>query len=187
MDALKRRYHDRLESATHAHAAKYVSTAEDALAKNDLVAASTALSIATKFAPDDQALAIRAQEVKNLADKMLTESYLKQAIYEEKQGHWDEAGKSWLKVARLRNDAESHERSANAIWRSEDGDLRGAAEHAKLAINLDPTNIGNHITLVEVFLKAGLGSSAKRAAETALKLDPTHPAVLDLVKRMAKG
>ncbi len=187
MDALKRRYHDRLESATQAHAARYVSAAEDALAKNDLVAASTAFGIATKFAPDDQALAIRAQEVKNLADKTLADSYLKQAIYEEKQGHWFEASKSWLKVARLRNDAESHERSANAIWRSADGDLREAAEHAKMAITLDPSNIANHITLVEVYLKAGLGSSARRAAEAAQKLDATHAGVTALLKRMGKG
>ena len=107
MDALKRRYEDRLESATQAHTQRYIQAAEDALAKNDLVAASTSLSIAAKFAPDDVTLAMRAQETKNLADKSLCESYLKQAQYEERQGHWFEASRSWQKVARIRNDSVS--------------------------------------------------------------------------------
>ena len=187
MDALKRRYEDRIESAGQAHAQRYVTAAEDALAKNDLVAASTAFSIATKFAPEDEALAIRAQEVKNLADKVLCESYLKQAQYEERQGHWLEASKSWLKVANFKNDANSHERAANSLWRSADGDLHEAAEHAKQAITLQPDNIENHVTLVEVYTKAGLAASAKRAAEAATQLDPKHAGLQALIKRMGKG
>jgi len=187
VDALKRRYEDRLESATQAHAQRYVQAAEDALAKNDLVAASTSLSIAAKFAPDDVALAMRAQETKNLADKSLSESYLKQAQYEERQGHWSEAGRSWQKVARIRNDAASHERAAHAILRSPDGDLHEAAEHAKQAITLQPNKIASHVTLVEVYLKAGLQASARRAAEAANALDPKHPGLQALLKRIGKG
>ncbi|MBX3220065.1 MAG: DnaJ domain-containing protein [Labilithrix sp.] len=186
MDALKRRYEDRLESATQAHAQRYVQAAEDALAKNDLVAASTAFNIATKFAPDDVDLAMRAQEVKNLADKLLAESYLKQAQYEERQGHWFEAGRSWQKVAKIRNDAVSHERAANALLHSPEGDLHEAAEHAKQAITLQPGVIENHVTLVEVYLKAGLTASARRAAEAANALDPKHPPLLALLKRLGK-
>ena len=184
MDALKRRYEDRLETATQAHAQRYVAAAEDALAKNDLVAAATAFSIATKFAPEDTELAIRAQEVKNLADKVMMESYLKQAQYEERQGHWFEASKSWQKVAKLKNDANSHERAANSLWRSADGDLHEAAEHAKQAITLMPDNIDNHITLCEVYIKAGLMASARRALEGAMQLDRTHAALPALLKRI---
>ena len=187
VDALKRRYEDRLESATQAHAQRYVQAAEDALAKNDLVAASTSFSIAAKFAPDDVALAMRAQETKNLADKSLCESYLKQAQYEERQGHWSEAGRSWQKVARLRNDAASHERAAHALLRSPDGDLHEAAEHAKRAITLQPDKITSHVILVEVYLKAGLPASARRAAEAANALDPKHPGLQAVLKRIGKG
>jgi curved DNA-binding protein CbpA len=186
MDALKRRYHERLESAARANVQRYVAAGEDALAKNDLVSAATAFNIATKFAPDDVVLASRAQEVKGLADKVMCESYLKQAQYEERQGHWAEAGRSWLKVARIRNDALSHERAANALLRSDDGDLHEAAEHAKAAITLEPTNIDNHITLVEVYLKAGLTLSAKRAAEAAAQLDPKNPKLQAVMKRIGR-
>ncbi len=186
MDALKRRYEERLDNASKANAQRYVTAAEEALAKNDVVAAATAFNIATKFAPDDAALASRAKETKALADQVLCESYLKQAQYEERQGHWFEAGKSWLKVARIRNDAISHERAANALMRSRDGDLHEAAEHAKEAIRLEPNNINNHITLVEVYLKAGLTVSAKRAAEAAAQLDPKHAGLQALMKRIGR-
>jgi hypothetical protein len=187
VDALKRRYLDRIDGATQAQATRYIQAAEDALAKNDLVAAATALNIATKFAPDDVGLAMRAQELRNNADSVLAESYLKQAQYEERQGHWLEAGRSWQKLAKIQNDAVSHERAAHALLHSPDGDLHEAAEHAKQAITLQPSAIANHVTLVEIYLKAGLSASARRAAEAANALDPTHPPLQALLKRLAKG
>ncbi len=187
MDALKRRYEERIESASQAHANRYIKAGEDALARNDLVAASTAFNIATKFAPDDVPLAMRAQEVKNEADRVLCDSYLKQAQYEERQGHWFEASRSWDKVAKLRNDAVSHERAAHALLHSPEGDLHEAAEHAKQAITLQPSVIENHVTLVEVYLKAGLAASARRAAEAASALDGKHAGLQALLKRIGKG
>jgi hypothetical protein len=186
MDAMKRRYEERLESATQAHAARYITAGEDALSKNDLVAASTAFTIATKFAPQDEALAVRAAEIKALADRVLCDSYLKQAQYEERQGHWAEAARSWLKVSKIRDDAVAHERTAHAMTRDPDGDLREAAEHAKQAITLQPDTIENHITLVEVYLKAGLTSSARRAAEAASQLDPKHAGLQALLKKIGR-
>jgi hypothetical protein len=186
MDALKRRYEERLEIAARTNIQRYVTAGEDALAKNDLVTAATAFNIASKFAPDDVVLARRAQEVKDLADKVMCESYLKQAQYEERQGHWMEAARSWLKVARIRNDAISHERAANALMRSSDGDLHEAAEHAKTAITLEPSNIENHITLVEVYLKAGLTLAAKRSAQAAAQLDPKNARLQAVMKRIGR-
>lgn len=187
MDALKRRYEQRIEQATTAHAQRYVQSAEDALAKNDLVSAATSLGIASKFAPDDLELAQRAKEVKERADKTLCESYLKQAQYEEKQRHWNESARSWLKVAKIKDDAESHERSANALLKSDDPDLREAAEHAKRAISLAPNDVQNHCTLIEIYIVAGLSTSAKRAAEAAHTIDPSSERLLALIKRIQEN
>ncbi len=183
VDALKRRYEERLASATTAQADRYRASAEDALAKGDLVAASTAFQLATKFAPDDEALAARAVEIKQQAEVTLCDSYQKQALYEEKQGHWLEAGRSWQKVAKIRHDPVAHERAANALFRA-DGDLHEAAEHAKSAITLAPNVIENHITLVEIYLKAGLSASARRAAEAASALDANDKKVQALLKKL---
>jgi cytochrome c-type biogenesis protein CcmH/NrfG len=92
-----------------------------------------------------------------------------------------------VRVANLRGEATDHERAANAIFRSAKGDLHEAADHAKKAISLAPDRVENHLTLVEVYLKAGLASSAKRAAEAAQQVDPKHPSVLAALKRIGKA
>lgn len=186
MDALKRRYEERIEGVTQAHASRYLQAAEDALARNDVVAASAAFTLATRFAPGDAALAARAQEVKQQADELLSESYLKQAEYEERQGHFTEASRSWRKLAKLRDDVTSHEKAASALLKSPDGDLHEAAEHAKRAIMLQPRAINNHVTLVEIYLKAGLTASARRTAEAAITLEPQHAGLQALLRRIGK-
>jgi curved DNA-binding protein CbpA len=185
VDALKRRYEERLSGATQAQAQRYRQAAEDALAKKDLVAASTAYTLAVKFAPEDEALAAKADEVKHQADLSVVDSYLKQAEYEEKQGHWTEAARSWEKVARIKNDASSNARAAQALLEA-GGDLHLAADYAKQAIALAPHAIEHHVTLVEVYAKAGLTASARRAAEAASTLEPNNDKIQAVLKRLGK-
>ena len=40
--------------------------------------------------------------------------------------------------------------------------------------------------MIEVYFKAGLSTSAKRALEAALQLDPKHAALLALVKKIGR-
>jgi hypothetical protein len=188
MDALKRRYEARIDHATQAQAQKYVAAADEALAKNDLVAAASALSIAVKFAPEDTALAMRYQETKNRADVLLCESYQKQALYEEKAQHWPEAARNWQKVAKIKpEDGRAHERAAHAMVRCTDPDLHQAAEHAKQAIALMPNDISGHLALLEAYTKAGLTASARRALEVAEKLDAKNPKLVELAKKIGKS
>jgi tetratricopeptide (TPR) repeat protein len=187
VDALKRRYEERVDNATANQSRKYVKAAEDALMKNDVVAAASSLHIATKFAPDDAALAMRYQEVKNQADTLLSESYAKQAAYEERGHHWPEAGRNWQKVAKIRvTDARAHERAAYCLFMAVNGDLHQAAEHAKVAVAAEPTVVSHHVTMAEIYLKAGKTASAKRAAETGLALDPKNVVLLGIVKKATK-
>jgi hypothetical protein len=187
VDALKRRYEDRIDNATAAQAKRYVTAAEDALSKNDLVAAASSLHIATKFAPDDTALAMRYQEVKNEADTLLCESYLKQANYEERSRHWPEAARSWQKVCKIKiGDAKANEHAAHCLLRADNADLHHAAEHAKIAVSAEPAVVEHHVTLAEIYLRAGLLASAKRAAETGLNLEPKHAVLLGIQKKATK-
>lgn len=187
MDALKRRYEERIENATQAQSRKYIKAAEDSLSKNDLVAAASSLHIATKFAPEDIALAQRYQEVKNDADKLLCESYVKQATYEERSHHWPEAARSWQKVCKIRvGEARANARAAHCLLKMENADLHTAAEHAKTAVGAEPSVVEHHVTLAEIYLKAGKMASAKKTAETGLQIDPKHPALLAVVKKSTK-
>jgi curved DNA-binding protein CbpA len=184
VDALKRRYEERIESATVAQAQRHVKAAEEALLKNNLVAAASALQIATKFTPDDVALAMRYQEVKNQADQLLCESYLKQATYEERSQHWIEAARSWQKVCKVKaGDGPSNFHAASCLLRADEADLHEAAEHAKVAVAAQPGTIDHHVTLAEIYLKAGLMASAKRAAEVGLAVDPKSSPLLAVQKK----
>jgi curved DNA-binding protein CbpA len=187
VDALRRRYEERIDNATANQARKYVKAAEDALSKNDVVAAASSLHIATKFAPEDSGLAMRYQEVRNQADVLLCESYGKQALYEERGHHWPEAARNWQKVAKIKvTDAHAHERAAYCLFMAVNGDLHQAAEHAKVAVAAEPAVIGHHVTMAEIYLKAGKTASAKRAAETGLALDPKNVVLLGIVKKATK-
>jgi tetratricopeptide (TPR) repeat protein len=187
MDALKRRYEDRIDNATANQSRRYVKLAEDALSKNDLVAAANSLHIATKFAPDDTVLALRYQEVKNDADKLLCESYIKQATYEQRSHHWPEAARTWQKVTKIRvGDVNANAQAARCLLKAETGDLHHAAEHAKVALTAEPTVVEHHVVLAEIYAKAGLSASARRAAETGLALDPKNPLLLGITKKTTK-
>jgi hypothetical protein len=187
MDALKRRYEERIDNATANQAKKYIKAADDALSKNDVVSAASSLQIATKFAPDDVALAMRYQETKNRADEVLCESYAKQATYEERAKHWPESARSWQKVAKIKvTDPAAHERAAFCVLMAEGGDLHQAAEHAKQAVMLEPAQVVHHLTLAEIYLKAGLSASARRAAEAGLALDAKHAGLAAVLKKATK-
>lgn len=187
MDALKRRYEDRIDNATANQARKYAKLAEDALSKGDLVAAASSLHIATKFAPDDAALAMRYQEVKNDADKLLCESYIKQATYEQRSHHWPEAARTWQKVTKIRvGDVNANAQAAKCLLKCETADLHQAAEHAKIAVAGEPAVVEHHVTLAEIYSREGLTASARRAADTGLKLDPKNPVLLGITKKTTK-
>jgi curved DNA-binding protein CbpA len=188
VDALKRRYEERVENATLAQSRKYVQAAETALSKNDLVAAASSLHIATRFAPDDVALATRYQEVKNDADRLLCDSYIKQATYEQRSQHWPEAARTWQKVAKIRvGDVNANAQAAKCLLKAENGDMHQAAEHAKVAVSAEPAMVEHHVTLAEIYARAGLSASARRAAETGLALDPKNASLLAVTKKTAKA
>lgn len=186
VDALRRRYEARVEGAAAAHTQRYVESAEAALAKGEMVAASTAFDLAVKLAPDDAALAARAREVRQLANQVLAETYRKQAEQDERQQQWAEAARSWVKLANIKDDAYTHTKAATALLRSPAPDLHRAAEHAKRAIACEPQAVESHVLLVEVYVNAGLTASARRAAETARSLDPKHAGLQALVKRIGR-
>ena len=188
VDALKRRYEERIDNATANQSRKYVKAAEDAMSKNDVVAAASSLHIATKFAPDDVGLGMRYQEVRNTADKLLCESYTKQATYEERGHHWPEAAKNWQKVTKIKvGDPHANERAAYCLFMAVNGDLHQAAEHGKVAVAAEPAVIGHHVTMAEIYLKAGKTASAKRAAETGLVLDSKNVVLLGIMKKATKS
>jgi Tfp pilus assembly protein PilF len=90
-------------------------------------------------------------------------------------------------VAKVRmTDPHAHERAAYCLFMAPDGDLHQAVEHARAAVGAEPTVVGHHVTMAEIYLKAGKSASAKRAAETGLALEPTNVVLLGIVKKATK-
>jgi curved DNA-binding protein CbpA len=186
MDALRRRYDERLSNAKSAQVSKYVSAAEGAIAKNDWVAAANAYRVAMDLAPENDEVQGRAKLAQTEANKILAESYQKQATYDERNERWPEAAKAWVRVAKLKpEDANANERAAFTLWKA-DGDLREAATFAQAAVALQPNLIKHRVTLANLYMAAGKPALARRELEGAAQVAPQDAVVQAMLKRLPK-
>ncbi|HEV3190190.1 MAG TPA: DnaJ domain-containing protein, partial [Polyangiaceae bacterium] len=187
MDALRRRYEERVSRAKASEARKYSLKAEEALASGKLVEAASSFRVASGLAPTDEALKRKSAEIQVKADTILSETYARQAAYEEKNGQWPEAARSWARTCQLRpNDAHSHDRAAAAIVKA-GGDMHRAVHLAQRACELEPELPRMRVTLGNAYLAAGLGLNAKREFEVAAKLAPDDGTIKSLLKRVDHG
>jgi curved DNA-binding protein CbpA len=186
MDALRRRYEERVLNAKSSEAKKYVSKAEQALAENNVAAAANAFQVAVTLAPNDEILKQRAREAQAKADLLLGEAYVRQAKYEERNEQWTDAMRSWSSACRvLPNDADAHEHAAMTLTKG-DGDLHEALRLAQRACTLDPQNPRRRVTLANTYLAAGLHLNARRELETAVTLAPQDDSIGEMLRKVAK-
>ncbi len=184
--SLRRRYEERVEQARSFQASKYATTATEAMAKGDAVAAANAYRVAVGMAPGDLAMKAKYDAAQKKADEMLSESYTRQAGYEEKMGNFSAAAQSWKKVTNARPDeAECHGRAAAAMLRAS-GDLHAALKLAQRAVALDPESTGYRVTLANVYIAAGLALNARRELEAAAQLAPADDTIRSLLKKVMK-
>jgi curved DNA-binding protein CbpA len=117
MEALKKRFTDgRAKAKEHAHRAALAKAA------GDHAAAAEAYRLALSFTPDDVALKVAYEDERRAAEVRLAESHVRQAMLEERYGHWAQAAASWKRVVDARpNDANARARLANALARAKDG------------------------------------------------------------------
>lgn len=187
MASLRRRYEERRTMAQASQARKYVTNAEAALAAGDPVAATNAFRVAMTLAPDDADIARRTQEAQGRADAILADTYTRQAGYEEKNGQWADAARSWARVCKGRpDDPAAHERAAAALVQSS-GDLHEAARLAQRACFLNPASAAFRATLATVYLAAGLTRNARRELETAAQLAPHDGSIQAMLERVGKS
>jgi curved DNA-binding protein CbpA len=185
MDALRRRYEERVARAKNAQARKYAANGEAALARGDTVAAANAFRVAATLSPHDPTLERSALDAQAQAESVLGETYARQASYEEKTAQWAEAARSWMRVCAVRpNDADAHDRAANAIVKTS-GNLQEASRLAERACALDPPESRFRVTLAQVYIAAGLVSNARRELETAAQLDPRDGNIQAMMKGLA--
>lgn len=162
----------------------HMAAADAALAANDPVAAANALRHAQSLAPTDVDIAERLSASQALAATALSDTYLRQAEYEEKSGRYETAARSYERAARGKPSAELWEAAARCLLEAQ-GDLRTAGDFARLSISLDSERAASHLLLGRIFLAARMRSSAIAELERARRLDPNNDTVLSLLKRIA--
>ena len=183
MGALRRRYEERLASARASQARRYIANGELALASGDAISAANAFRVALSLVPGDAALEKAAHDAQAKADVVLSETYAKQAAYEEKTGQWAGAARSWTRVCKARpNDADAHEHAANAIVKA-GGDLHEAARLAERACTLSPRTARYRVALATVYLAAGLALNARRELDAAAQLAPHDDTIVAMMRR----
>lgn len=168
----------------HRQLETHLAAADAAIAAKDPVGAANALRLAQSLAPKDPNIAERLSEAQALAATALSDTYLRQAEYEEKSGRYDTAARSYERAARGKPAASTWEAAARCVLEAS-GDLRVASEFARMAIGLEPERAASHLLLGRVFLAARMKSSAIAELERARRLDPNNDTVLNLLKRIA--
>ena len=134
----------------------------------------------------DLRLRERLDEIQLQAALTLATSYLEQAQYEEREGRFDEAARSYERVARAKASPKVFERTAYCIL-SARGDLKAAAEWGKKAVQSAPEDAGFRVTLARIYLEAGLHQSAAAEFERAATLSPSDDTIKDWLRKARRA
>lgn len=182
-DALRRHYEERVGAVRDRLARDHVTAARACVERGDWIGATTSYKLALHVSPNDSEIRNAMAEAQEKANSILGDQYRKQATYEERNGDWTAAARSWARAAKaLKTDADAHERAANALRQAE-GNLHEASQHAQQAIALNPKVAKFHVTLAEVYLAAGLPLNARRELEVAAQLAPDDGSIQALIKK----
>lgn len=185
-EELKRRYDSRMLEARRRQTAEYEARADAALGSGNLIDAVNALRIAVSLAPDHVALKGRLADLERDAARELSDRYLEQARYEEREKRWQDAARSYARAAAGKPNARVSERLANALLMAE-GDVRRAIEHARAAVLEAPNDARCRVTLARCYLAGKMRESALGELERAATLAPGDDSIRDQIRRIKRG
>jgi curved DNA-binding protein CbpA len=167
------------------HLDVFIRAAEEAMARDDVVAAAQHYRLALQCG-DDPALRALVEQTEAKAKKRVRETSLAAARAAEQGGRWSEAAAKYAKAHSIQAEPAVAERAANAM-RLDGKDLRGAARLAEQAVLAEPNNAAFHVTLGEIYYDAGLQARAQGESSRALALAPNDLRALALSKLVAKA
>ncbi|MGZ3474413.1 MAG: DnaJ domain-containing protein [Polyangiales bacterium] len=114
--AAQRKADEEARAQALAKAKPHIDAAERAKSAGDFAAALTAYRLARAILPEDKDLERAQLEVQRAFAERASESFVRQALIEEKHGHWAQAVTSWKRAAAARPHDESvRARLANAL------------------------------------------------------------------------
>ena len=186
VEDLKRHYEQRVNQARIDRAERYLVNARQSLASKDPISAATALRIAAGLVPDNPELSARLLEAQTQAESQLSDHYLAQAQYEEREGRMADAARSYARATLGSPNARTFERAAYCALMAE-GDLRLAGEHARRAVSLAADDVQARVTLARIYVSAGMKQSGLAEFERAATLAPKDDTIRDWIRRLKRG
>jgi tetratricopeptide (TPR) repeat protein len=169
-------------------AGQILAQAEAAYSAGNATEASRHLQLLLAMTFDDPRIQARCTELRIKVMRTAAVDFEKQAAHEERQQHWTQAARSWLRVAEGRpTDTYPLQRAALAQLRA-GTDLRAAMDSAKRAVELAPNDAEAHRTLAKVYVAADMQASARRELEAAQRCvgasDGSEEGPTGLLKRL---
>jgi tetratricopeptide (TPR) repeat protein len=182
---IKRMYEQRVAELKERQVQHYVTAADASEQAGDIVSATNALRIAASLAPADATMKTRLTELEMRAATGLADTYLEQAQYEEREGRFKEAAKSYQRALRSKPVPKLMDRVATCLFLAK-GDLKEAADFGKRAVLGAPDDASFRVNLARIYLEAGMKQSAIAELERAQQLAPKDDTIRDLLKRSKK-
>jgi curved DNA-binding protein CbpA len=184
LDGLRRLLAPRREAKAVQQVERFRIAGERAFEEGKWVSAVNALRIALSMLPEDDRLRELLEDAEAKAAAELAGSYLSRAIYEEKNGNWEEASRSYQRVAAGRpQDHDPLEKAAQCLLRSS-ADPRQAVTLARQATQLAPKVVSARLTLARAYEAADLVNSAMAELERAKELAPKDTEITDWIARL---
>jgi tetratricopeptide (TPR) repeat protein len=162
----------------------FLQAAEEALRTDDVIGAANNYRLALEHR-EDMYVRSKLDEVDARARTVRLTRALTLGRTAEREQRWSDAAMHYLRGYDARPNAEIAERAGNALLRS-NGDLEKAATLVEKSIELEPNNLGYHITLGEIYLTSNRLDDAEEEAEAALELSASDARAKALAAAVAK-
>ncbi len=183
---LKARYEGkRLEE--EARLRKWLEQSEQAKQSGDWSTAVSALRLAAQARPDDGAIQLRLAKMQEEADRALAPRFIEQAKYEEREGQYSRAARSFERAARGKESAQLFNRGAECLLQlkaPEETDVRMSVDLARSAVRLEQQKATYRITLARAYYAAGMKTSALGELQRCLELEPENLQAKSLLKAL---
>lgn len=184
LDGLRRLLAPRREAKAAQQVERFRVAGERAFEDGKWVSAVNALRIALSLVPEDDRLRALLDEAENKAAAELAGSYQARASYEERNQNWEQAARSYQRVAAGRpKDHEPLDKAAQCLMRSS-ADPRQAVTLARQATQLAPKVVSCRLTLARAYEAADLINSAMAELERAREISPKDSEITDWIARL---
>jgi tetratricopeptide (TPR) repeat protein len=183
---LHQRYQHRKGAIRDQRLERFAAAAEEALAAGNTVSALNTLKIARSLAGGDVGTVQRLEELEKQVGATVADSYLERARYEETNGQYEEAARSYTRAARGRLSSDVLKSAAECYLKA-GVELRLAGDLAREAVQIAPDRTDLRVTLAKIYEAAGMQQNAIRELERALELTPDSDRIKQWLKRIKRG